>query len=397
MIILATAIALCVRPLEILAVGDGKPFARIEDAVKAASPGTEIDVYPSTAGYKSTADKIKLSGLTIKGVGKPVTIDGSSYEYSGKGSTARAIFQIEPDANGVSIENFELKGAHNGSFNGAGIRINAANRCSIRHCDIHGNDMGIMSNGQDGNPHAGEDQLIEHCQIHENGNAADPGYNHNLYLGGTSVTLRFCSISHSLTGHNLKSRAHFTLVEYCEIFGSANRELDFVEAWDTRRPDSNAVLIGNVITKDPECKGNRVVINFGEEGGRRNGSLYLIHNTIRTPFHSAVVNLSSPLAHAYLMNNVIQNRSDAHPTLVAVDRGALLSNVIGNTNVLSPTFDIANTNLNPQTLTTTLSSPPTPASYEDGSGHRVPVVINYHHTKGQGWEKATAPAIGAGN
>ena len=73
MIILAAAIALCVRPLEILAVGDGKPFARIEDAVKAASPGTEIDVYPSTAGYKSTAVKIKLSGLTIKGVGKPVT------------------------------------------------------------------------------------------------------------------------------------------------------------------------------------------------------------------------------------------------------------------------------------------------------------------------------------
>ena len=397
-VILLTAIAaIALRPRQILSVGDGKPFSRIEDALRGASAGAEIDVFPSSAGYTGTAAMIHTPRLLIKGIGKPVTIHGGDFEYSGKGNTPRAIFQIQPEADGVTIENFELIGARNATYNGAGIRINAASGCTIRNCNIHGNDMGIMSNGQEGNAHAAEHQLIERCQIHDNGNIADPGYNHNLYLGGTSVTVRFCTISHSLTGHNLKSRAHFTLIEFCEIFGSANREIDFVESWDTRRPHSNAVLVGNIITKDPDCKGNRVVINFGEESGRRDGTLYLINDTIRTPFHSAVIELSSEYAHARLDNNVIQNRSDAHPLLIAVEKGARPSNVTGNTNVLSPAYDVSSTSLNPETLTTTQSSPPTPAFYADGSGQRVPVIIGFRHTRGEGWQKVTTPSIGAGN
>ena len=397
MLILTAAITIGFHPREILAVGDGKPFASIEDALKSAKTNDEIDVYPSASGYKATAAMVRVPGLTIKGIGTPVTIDGGNSDYTGRGAIPRAIFQIESGADDVTIQNFELKGAHNGSYNGAGIRINAANRCTIRDCDIHGNDMGIMSNGQDGNSHAAEDQLIERCKIHENGNTAEPGYNHNLYLGGTSVTLRFCTISHSLTGHNLKSRAHFTLVEYCEIFAAANRELDFVESWDTRRPHSNAVLIGNLITKDPACKGNHGVINFGEEGGRRDGTLYLINNTVKTPFQSAVMDLSSATAHARLINNVIQNRSEAHPVLITVERGALLINVTGNTNALSAPYDITGTALNPQTLTTTPSTPPVAASYEDGQGHRTPVVVTHRHLKDQGWVNATSPTLGAGN
>ena len=58
--------------------------------------------------------------------------------------------------------------------------------------------MGAMSNG-DGSLDKGLDQQFERCEIHHNGDLAQPGYNHNLYLGGMSVVLRFCEIHHTLS------------------------------------------------------------------------------------------------------------------------------------------------------------------------------------------------------
>lgn len=81
-----------------------------------------------------------------------------------------------------------MSGAHNKSQNGAGVRINQANHVTIRNCNIHHNDAGIMSNG-DVNTGTGLNQRIEYCAIHHNGDLARPGWNHNLYLGGTSVRL----------------------------------------------------------------------------------------------------------------------------------------------------------------------------------------------------------------
>ena len=236
-------------------------------------PGDVILIYPREGGqpYEKTAVFVRQKDLTFRGVpakgAKYVKISGKGFDYSGAGSTPRAIFQFNPGTDGCALEGFELSAAHNDSHNGAGVRINQANHVTVRNCSIHDNDMGIMSNG-DGSLTAAVNQRIEHCEIHHNGDPADPGYNHNLYLGGTSVTLRFCEVHHSLTGHNVKSRAHHTRVEYCYIHDSANREFDLVDAADTAQPDSHAVLLGNVIVKDPQCAGNRTAIHFGQDGGK---------------------------------------------------------------------------------------------------------------------------------
>ena len=78
--------------------------------------------------------------------------------------------------------------------------------------------------------------------IEKNGDLKEPGQNHNLYLGGTSVTVRGCEIASSLTGHNLKSRAHQNWIEYNFIHDSANRELDLVDGeGNTDAPNSAAM------------------------------------------------------------------------------------------------------------------------------------------------------------
>lgn len=185
------------------------------------------------------------------------------------------------------------------------MRINQANHITIRNCDIHHNNMGIMSNG-DGTPQTAINQVIENCVIHHNGSHEEPGYNHNLYLGGTSVTLRFCDIHHSLTGHNVKSRAHYTRVLYSYIHDSANREFDLVDSTDTESRKSDAVLMGNIIVKDSGCKGNRAVIHFGQDGKREHdGTIYLIQNTIITPFISPVVEISAGKAKGVLIGNFV--------------------------------------------------------------------------------------------
>jgi hypothetical protein len=323
-----------------LEVGPGKAFARIEEANAKAKDGDVILVYPlaNHRQYEKTAVFVRQKNLTFRGMpaerGGHVIVNGRGFDYSGAGSTPRAIFQFNAGADNCTLEGFELVGAHNSSHNGAGVRINQANHVTVRNCSIHANDMGIMSNG-DGTLARGVDQRIERCSIFRNGDPGEPGQNHNLYLGGTSATLRFCEVHHSLTGHNVKSRAHSTRVEYCYIHHSANREFDLVEAAETTRPESDAVVLGCIIVKDPRCPGNHGVIHFGQDGGKaHNGTLYLAFDTIVTPFVSPLVDLSTSGAKADFVGDIVSSggAKQAGLTVAAVRGGAELHNVAGRAN-----------------------------------------------------------------
>ncbi len=356
---------------EVLQVGPEKTFARIEDAVAAARPGDVIEVHAlaDDAPYETPAVLVRKPRLTIRGVPaegrKYVPVSGKGFEYSGRGSTPRAIFQFDPGADDCTLVGFSLSGAHNSSHNGAGVRINQANGVTIRDCEIHHNDMGIMSNG-DGTIRRGRGQRIVQCHIHHNGDFEHPGYNHNLYLGGTSVALLFCEVDHSLTGHNVKSRAHQMLVAYCYVHDSANREFDLVDAEDTTAPESHAVLLGNIIVKDPQCRGNRTTIHFGQDGGRnRDGTLYAAFNTIVTPFVSPVVDLSAPGARAVLYGNFVTaaGRPAGNQQAVHARAGAALSGVQATMNWFDGRFrESFPANLAENNLFTTLRQTPFSAS-----------------------------------
>lgn len=369
-----------------LAVGEGLAYSKIEDAVAAASPGDVIEVHSAPGDYRGAAVRVKKPNLRFVGVGdRPVKIDGGKFEYSGVADVPRAIFQFEPTATGGSVTHFELCGAHNGSHNGAGVRINGASGVRIEACDIHGNDMGIMSNGAKGNPAAGAGQTIERCHIHENGSFLEPGQNHNLYLGGTSALIRFCEIDHSLTGHNLKSRAHFLAVEYTWIHDSANRECDFVEAWDTERPNSNVLLLGDVIQKDPSCRGNRTTIHFGQERGTRNGTLFVVNTTIETIFHSPVVQVTSPDARVEFWNSRVRNIADRNPDLVLGPDGKRYAAVRGSANDVSQSY--GDTGL--------AIGKPVKATYLNGEGRRDFARPLYRYVGDGKWRSTSGAFIGA--
>lgn len=332
----------------ILEVGPEKKFRRIEDAVGAAQPGDVINVdpLPKNAPYTKVAVVIATPRLTIMGLsgpkGEAVRLSGENFDYSGEGKIPRAIFQIQPEANEVTIEGFDIFGASNTSHNGAGVRINQANRVTIRHCEIHHNEMGIMSNG-DIQAASGAEQLIEFCKIHHNGSSKEPGFSHNLYLGGTGVRVQGCEIYASITGHNLKSRCHFNRIESCFIHDSANREIDLVDdEKNTAVPNSHSILIGNLIVKQREMTGNKTVIHFGQDGKKPHlGTLYMIHNTIITPFSSPVVDLSTQGTAIEFTNNLFWDWGNGanHP-LVSVRDGGSLLHVKGHKNWLGAGFSL---------------------------------------------------------
>lgn len=385
----------------VLSVGPGHQFDRIEDAVRAASPGDSIAVYPTPGGYQRVALRIATAHLTLVGKGKAlIKLDGAGFDYSGVGPVPRAICQVDPGGNGTILRNFELTGAHNGSHNGAGIRIYGARDVTVDGCDIEHNDMGVMSNGSAEPEADGANQVIQDCHIHDNGDAADPGYNHNLYLAGASVTIRHCEIDHSLTGHNLKSRAHFTLIQDCYVHDSANREFDFVEAAETEPPNSNAVIVNCVIAKATDCTGNRVVIHFGREHGVRQGGLWLIHCTVLTPFASAVVSLDGSQVHAELDDDIVVNTSQAAPALADAAGGANLTTVIGRNNWLSASYALTGTRIDPR-------SRYAGSSRADTLGIRLPTFVAQnlpdvgipapaYYQDGTGREREVTPSAGLG-
>ncbi len=330
----------------VLQVGPGKTYARIENAYANANTGDTVDVYPQAGNipYQMVAVYIAKKRITFRGqaqAGAYVALSGQGYDYSGSGSVPRAMFQFNPGADSCIVDGFEISECHNTSYNGAAFRINQANGTVIRNCHFRNNDMGIMSNGAVSQGTAA-DQLIENCVVHDNGNMQNPGYNHNFYLGGTSAVIRGCNIYNATTGHNVKSRAHITVIEGCYVHDSPNREFDLVdEAGNTDAAGSHALISGCVIVKNPAAAGNRNVIHFGQDGGNdHNGTLYIVHCTIVTPYVSPVVDLSAANAGAALYNTILVDLTGgaSGQTIVNARSGANIANAAGRALWISSGF-----------------------------------------------------------
>lgn len=321
-----------------LQVGPGQAYSRIEDAVAAANAGDKIIVHPlpNDAAYKEVKLMIKKPNLTIQAVNpnQPVVLDGSGVNYTGAGSTPRAIVQFCAEGSGGTLDGFVLRNARNDSYNAAGVRISQANDVTISRCDIHDNDMGIMSDGRAGvkgiEP-LGANQLITHCRITDNGSDKHPGYNHNLYLGGDSVTIQYSEIARATTGHNVKCRVHRVTISNCSIHDAANREIDLVDGKDCTDVPGSAALISNCsIKKDALCQGNHGCIHFGKDGGvDHDGAVVLKNNAIETPFSTPVIELSDGKGVA-LYDNVFSDAGSGAPATLIKAHGNQKSIRTGN-------------------------------------------------------------------
>ena len=132
---------------------------------------------------------------------------------------------------------------------------------------IHDNDSGLMSstNGS---------IVAERVEIE--GNGADAGLSHNIYVAGESFDDPVQPHPRLPGGQNVKSRADYTEL-LTTTSHSADGEVGLVDDAETAAANSNALLLGNVIVSKPRGSDQNQgkFIDFGQDtGGSHDGTLY---------------------------------------------------------------------------------------------------------------------------
>jgi hypothetical protein len=304
-------------PAAEISVGPGRGLTRIEDAIPLAEAGDTVVVHPRGDGrpYPRAALRLAL-GIALRGVrddaGRRPVLDGADVAF-GVGDLPRAIVEIGPEAEGASVTGFRLTGARGRNGPAAGVRVDRADRVVIEDCEIDGCDVGVLS---EGSANEGRDLLLSASAIHHQ--AGD-----NVVVGGGGARLLGCEIHHAEAGRNLVSRAHRTLVEACWLHDAGGLEVALLDAPGiTDRTGGLMLVLGSVLSKRPDCRGDRAVLRCGQDqGGDRVGTLHLVHCTVVSPYDAAVVEIRAPGAKAAFANCIIADPSGGGPGRALV-RGA---------------------------------------------------------------------------
>ena len=365
------------------AVGPGQAFPTIA-SVPALGPGDVVEIQCGTYNEvrRWTDSATAESPITLRGVcatGRPV-IDANRRRVSGNHGLPRAAWQIE--GSHYRIENLEFRNARNRD-NGAGIRVLGSD-VTITDCKVSSCDMGIMSSGSD-------DLVITGSEIAFNGTGKNDGLSHNLYVAGGSVTIMYSRIHDAISGENVKSRAHYTALLYNHIADAAESEVEGVDGADTIAPNSNMVMIGNILVSRPDRSINTTkFINFGQDmGGSHDGTLYLINNTLIAGSPSiGFLRSSAPTSAIVVTNNVFFGSDTIVQPGFAAQIGGT-HNWAQNTATLPPGF----------ASTTTASSPafvdPTLRNYRltAGSSCRDTGIASPTYVDGSGTVRQGMPAL----
>jgi hypothetical protein len=261
----------------VINVGPTRACKTIASGLQKAKAGDTVLV---DLGTYNEVFKMKNSGrpdapVVLRGVlgqkGERPLIDAQGISVSGAGPTPRSIIQIEGEY--CVVENLELKNARNGN-NGAGVRFNDCTNAILRGCKITYCDMGIMGGDK-------QTVLIQRCEVAFNGTKDFNGYSHNFYFQeGNRAVIQECYVHNSLFGQNIKSRGHYLELWYNVVCDGEEGEIGFVNSAATTKPNSNALLVGNLVVSKKDRKGNPTkFVDFSGEGPPRPGTLYLFNNT----------------------------------------------------------------------------------------------------------------------
>ena len=277
--------------LATIQVGPGKPYATPSAAARAARDGDVVEIFAGL--YQSDAAVWTANNLTIRGIGRP-HISANGVNVEGKGT-----WVIK--GRNTLIENIEFSGAAVSDHNGAAIRLEGAN-LTLRNCYIHDNENGVLTG-----ENLSSEVLIESCEFARNG--VGDGYTHNIYIGKIQkFVLQFSYVHHAKIGHNVKSRAATSYIQYNRIMDEASGNSSY--AIDT--PNGGLVyVIGNSIQQGPNTD-NSVMLSYAAEGiAFSDNELFVINNTfVNDNPQGRFVDARAQPSDARLINNIFWGAGD---------------------------------------------------------------------------------------
>jgi len=233
----------------------------MKDAALSAEDGDIILVDPGV--YPADVTRWKQNDLMIW-----APEGRAHFKAEGAAESNKAIWMIE--GRNFTAENIEFSGARVRDRNGAGVRIHANGKVTLRNCYFHDNENGVLGDA--------DEILIDRCVFDRNGSTGSgDAEGHNLYVWGTSVTIQNSYIHRGLGGHDVKTRGETNTI-------LANRIMDEADgsgSYPIDVPDcGRTYIIGNVIELGVRSR-NYHLISYGAEGDRnRWQELYIVNNTM---------------------------------------------------------------------------------------------------------------------
>jgi len=251
-------------------IGDGEEYSSPNAFYQAIEAGT-IDLLAGDTiniiGGEYRGDQAlavwRVDDLLIRGIFERANLYADGAYIFGKG-----IFVSAGD--NIRYENIAFYDAAVPDKNGAGIRLDGSGLV-VRHCLFYNNENGILAN----NSEDGE-ILIEHSEFAVGG--FGDGFSHNIYINHTAnLTIQFCYFHDAAIGHQVKSRADKTIIQYnriADIDGNSSRLIDISNG-------GQCLILGNELIQGPNAENNNL-IGYGLEGLSNPGphKLEIINNTI---------------------------------------------------------------------------------------------------------------------
>lgn len=286
-----------------LRVGSPNGFLGVNAASRLAQPGDVIEI--AEGDYAGDVAVLRTDDLVICGLGRGAHILAAGKSVEGKG-----IWVVK--SNRVRIENVHFSGAKVSDKNGAGIRVEGAD-LTVRHARFVDNENGIL---------AGEKPdstiTIEHSEFIHSG--AGDGRSHNIYIGKIGrLVARFNVFRDAYIGHNIKSRARESIIEYNRVMDGANGKASY----QIDLPNGGrALLLGNLIQQGPEAE-NWTMASYGAEGIEHpDNALVMAHNTVVNDRHSGMFVQAHKETACVLVNNLFAGKGD-----MQCNGGARMANV----------------------------------------------------------------------
>lgn len=267
-------------------VGPDRKFKRPSEVSGLVKDGDVVEI--DAGEYRRDTTVWRQNNLTLIGVGGRAHLIADGADAEGK-----AIWVIK--GRNTTVENIEFSGASVPDKNGAGIRQEGAN-LRIINCYFHHNENGILAGGN-----KDSEILIRNSEFAHNGSG--DGQTHNIYIGNIAkLTVSKSYIHHARIGHQVKSRARKTVIEYNRIMDEETGNSSYI----IDIPNGGvAVIVGNLLQQGPMTD-NWAMISYGAEGvGNRPGTLYLVNNTLVNDRGSGIfVDVSRAGEPARIINNI---------------------------------------------------------------------------------------------
>ncbi|KDM93261.1 right-handed parallel beta-helix repeat-containing protein [Photobacterium galatheae] len=217
---------------------DGTTYTDLAKAEAAIQAGSTVVI---GNGTYTRGLKIQPDNVTVTGSGKT--------HFRGAQLMGKATFIVDGD--GVRIENIECSQVAVPDQNGACVRQQGRDLV-LSQVYFHDSEQGILSAPGTGS------LTIEHSRFERLGKA---GRAHAVYSNNDSLSIRYSRFYSSKDqGHEIKSRAQHTLIEYSEIASLNGNDSRLVDT-----PNGGELVIRNSVLEQGPNSVNRQLIGFGLE------------------------------------------------------------------------------------------------------------------------------------